>query len=198
MVEQQLYIVHLVSTDDERLFLTHACNHHLAEEALREDVESVGGFVEQQILGVCGQSDADVHLLLLTHRETAQIDLGRHLELTQTLFQQFVTETGIEGLDGFYITSKADGRQVVLFWHDEDFREYLGIALASVHAIDLHTSFLCTKQTRDEIEQCALSCSVLAKQSIHASVLKLKREILQHLCRRTVAECYIFNINHSF
>ena len=54
MVYQRLHIVYLVGRNDERAVVSHILGHHLAEQALRGDVQSVGGLVHQQQAGTRG------------------------------------------------------------------------------------------------------------------------------------------------
>ena len=65
-VDEVLHVFHLVGGDDDGAFLVGVFGDYLSEEGLGWDVETVGGLVEKQIVGVECQSGGNQAFFLLT------------------------------------------------------------------------------------------------------------------------------------
>ena len=153
MVQQRLYIVHLMGGDDERSVFRHMLGNDLAELALRRDIQSVGGLVHQQELGIRGEGKRHEHLLLLTHREGIQLHVRRKFKIMKTALQHFHTELGIERAVDLDILAKRHCRQVELLGYDEYLAQHFRFPQLGLDTVEAHTTFLGTKQTANQVEQ---------------------------------------------
>ena len=147
--------------DDERAVFRHVLGNDLAELALRGNVKSVGGLVHQQELGIRSKCKRHEHLLLLTHREGIQLQVGREFKILQTTFQHLHTELGIERTVDLDILAERHSRQVELLGHDEDLAQHLRFSQLGFNTVEAHTALLGTKQTRNQVEQRRLARTVL-------------------------------------
>ena len=151
MVEQSLHVVHLVGGDNHASLLGHRVCHHASELCLRGDVESVGGFVHQEIAGVGGESKTHEHLLLLTHRQFVELMEQRQLKILQAALQYLAREIGIEHLVDLNVCVESHCGHLKLLGHHEDVAQDIWIALICSHSIHKDFSLLCTQQSTDEI-----------------------------------------------
>jgi len=130
VVEQLLHVVHLMGRDDDEAVVIHVAGNDLAELALRRDVQSVGRFVHEEILGLRGQGEGHVRLLLLPHGEPAEVHVGTQFEVSKARLQHFMRETGVERAVEPDILRQRKGRQLKLLWQKVDFAERFGLSPA--------------------------------------------------------------------
>ena len=91
-----------------------------AELALRGNVESVSRFIHQQHLRAGSEGETHKHLLLLTHREGIELQVGGELKILQTSLQHLTRESGIERLVDLHIRIERHRGQVELLRYDEN------------------------------------------------------------------------------
>ena len=178
--------MHLVRRDNQRALLRHVLRHHLAELRFRRNVQPVRRLVHQQQFRPCRQGERHKHLLLLTHRQRAELQVRRKLasstsvttresrassallsllrqfKILQTSLQHLAAETRIERLVNPDILLQRHRRQVELLWHDENLLQRLGLSLVCFDAIETHRPPLCPQQPGNQVEQRRLACPVLA------------------------------------
>ena len=177
--------------------LVHALGHHLAEEALGEDVETVGGLVHQQQRGVGGQREAHDDLLLLAHREALEVERGRQFEARQIPLEVAATELGVERRVDAHIIRQADARQVVLLGHYVAVRQHRRPALAHVDPFKTDGAAAGAQQAHHGMEQGRLAHAVLAQQAVDAARLKAKIEVAEYASPGlAVAIREVFNLYH--
>ena len=90
VVEQRLYIVNLMSRDDEGAVGSHVAGYHTAEETLGRDVQTIGRLVHQQQARAGGKGKTHIYLLLLSHGQLAEIGVAIELKFSKTLVQYFL------------------------------------------------------------------------------------------------------------
>ena len=139
--------MNLMGRDNHGALLCHVLGNDLTELRLRGDVQSVGGFIHQQILGVGGHSESDIGLLALTHRKLTQTYVGRQFEISQTALQDFVREIGVEGLIEFHILRKTDGGHLKLLRYEEDVAQGFRLAVLGCDAIATYRTARGAEQT---------------------------------------------------
>ena len=162
VVEHLLHVVYLMGRNHHSTFLCHVLGYHLAELRLRRNIQSVGGLIHQQILGVGRHGEGNIGLLTLTHGEFTQTYVGRQLEISQTTLQDFVGEIGVERFVEFHIFREADGRHLKLFGHKEDVTERFGQAVFCCNCIATNSAMDRAQQAREQVEQRRLTCTVLS------------------------------------
>ena len=151
MIEQLLYIVHLMGGDDDGSFVGHIHGNHFAELLLRRDVEAVGGLVHQQIAGAAGKGERHQDLLLLAHGETAGVERRRQVELLQALVQHLRREVRIERPIGIDILRQRHRRQFELLGHDVEVLQQTALAAAGIASVYLHPTLLHMQQAHHYI-----------------------------------------------
>ena len=100
------------------------------------------------------------------------MQLGGHLESGETLVEHLLAETRIERAVDFDERLERHVGKIVLLGHDEHLAQRLRHALLTWHSIDGDLARLRVEQSRNEIEQGALTRSVLAQQTIDAILLE--------------------------
>ena len=151
VVDKLFNVVDLMGGDDDRALLCSMGSDDAAELTLGFEVETVGGFVHQQVARVGGQGKGHQRLLLLTHRELADVELGRKLELREALLEDFVAEARIEDAMRLHILAQGHRWKLKLLWNEIDVGQSSGLAGGDILPIGQHTPALRTQQPRQHI-----------------------------------------------
>ena len=139
IIENRIYVAHLVSGKHHNLVVAHAGGYNLAELALARNVEAVGGLVHKQHASVGGKCEAHKHLFLLTHRQCLEIHIEvvhfKHLEIAHHIIH---AETRIECAIHLGIFAKRYRWQLKFLGHDKNIGELLGQTLAHILATEYY------------------------------------------------------------
>ena len=190
--------MHLVGRDDQRAVFRHILGHHLAELALRRDIESIGRLVHQQHLRAGSKGEAHKHLLFLTHREGIELQVGGEFKILQTSLQYLTGETRIERLVDFHIRIKRHRGQVELLGYDEDLLQRFRQTLACFNTIKANRALPGTKQSADQIQQRRFTRTVLTQQAIDIILLQRQTEIIEYQVFLTcILETDVTYFNHN-
>ena len=184
--------------DNQRAVIAHILSHHLAELTLRGDIQSVGRLVHQQHLRTCSQSKGHESLLLLTHRESIQLQIHRQLKIFQATLQHCHTELRIERTVDLHVLLQRHCWQIELLRYDEDLLQCIRQSLTCLDAIETNVSLLRTKQSADQIQQRTLTRAVLAQQTVNVILFQFQTEIFEYQVLLTcVLKIDVFYFNHS-
>ena len=151
VVEQLLHVVHLVGGNDDGALVGHVRGNDAAELLLRRDVETIGGLVHQQVARAAGQGERHQDLLLLTHREAADVKRLGQAELLQALAEHFLREVRIERPIGVDVLGERHRRQFELLGHDVEVLQQGALAATGVVSVDQCQSFAGMQQAHHNI-----------------------------------------------
>ena len=113
--------------------------------------------------------------------------------------QHLAAETWVEGLVDADVFLQGHVGEVELLRYDEQFLEHFGATEHGLHAIDLDCSLARPEETGNEVEQCALTCSVLAQKAVDVILCELQAEVVEDFrLLACVAETDVLNIDHDF
>ena len=176
-----LHVLHLVGGDDDAGLVVGAAAEHATQVGLGGDVQSVGGFVEQQVVGAEAEGHGQQRFLLLTERHLFELATGVDVQLFHQCLERLVVGLRVEG--GQLLQVALGGLVVRQFdgvGQQEDLLQHLGMAVEGVEPVDGAGALLRFLQSHDDFQQCGLAHTVLAQQSVYHTLVETQVDVVEH------------------
>ena len=197
VVDEHFHIVYLMGADDDGAIIVHLGCNYFPELGLAGDVKAVRRFIEQQVFRLCGKGEADEGLLLLTHGQTAEIEVCGKFESSESLLKNLVRKVWVEFTVEPYVLCHGNEGKFELFGDEEYVAESFGETQAGGGAVDADTLFAVVEQSRNEVKECGFSCTVLAQQSDDFALFDFERKVGEHGgVLEVVAEREVIDADH--